>query len=228
MDAESFNDLALRVIAREATDDDRFALESEISSSAARKEEFEQLKLTHEILRTTAPLAEAAKAATPVLPAYRRNELRTAVRQHFGPVAKHPQARAPFADWMPAMRWLFGGCTVGVVAFAVVIFCFANRTVEVGLYKTDLARDGAKTLTAQDIPSAQLLSFDEDAPFNQWQSQSLAWNEHAKIWVDNERDLLHIVERVRHGKIVMQTLPLAPTDDGQREQIKQIVEQLKN
>jgi len=228
MDAELFNALALRVLAGEATDDERRALEAELASLPARREEFDQLKLTHGILRAAAPMTQAASATTPELPAYRVNELRTAVRQHFGPAANRKKNRAPFGEWIPAMRWLFAGSGVGALGFAVVIFCFANRTVEVGLYGTDLARGGDKALSAEDVPSARLVTFDADAPFDQWQNQALAWNEHAKIWVDNEHDLLHIVRRVRHGQIVMETQPLAPTNEGQREQIKQVVDALKN
>ncbi len=114
------------------------------------------------------------------------------------------------------------------MAFAVIILCFANRTVEVGLYGTDLTRGGDQTISAADLPSGRLVTFDQDAPFDQWQNQPLAWNEHAKIWVDNEHDLLHIVVRVRHGQILMETQPLAPTNEAQREQIKKLVESLRN
>jgi hypothetical protein len=228
MDAESFTDLALRVIAGEATDADRRALEAECASAPARREELEQLKLTHEILRTVAPMSEAARATTPELPAHRVNELRTAVRQHFGPAVQRPTSTVPFADWVPALRWLFAGSGAGAIAFAVIVFCFANRSIEVGLYGTDLARGGDRALTASDVSSARLITFDQDASFDQWQNQPLAWNEHAKIWIDNEHDLLHIVRRVSHGQIVMETQPLAPTNEGQREQIKKLVESLKN
>jgi hypothetical protein len=228
MDTESFTALALRVISREATDDERRALETEMASLPARREEFEQLKLTHEILRATAPMVQAAQAITPGLPAHRVNELRTAVRQHFGPATNRKKSPAPFGEWIPALRWLFAGSGLAALGFAVVVFCFANRTVEVGLYGADLVRGGDQSLTAQDVPSARLLTFDQDAPFDQWQNRPLAWNEHAKIWVDNEHDLLHIVRRVRHGQILMETQPLAPTNEGQREQIKQVVDALKN
>jgi hypothetical protein len=228
MDTESFTDLALRVISREATADDRRALDAELSAVPGRREEFEQLKVTHAILCVTVPVTEAARATTPEVPAYRMNELRTAVRQHFGPEENRKKAPAPFAEWIPAMRWLFGGSGLGAIGFAVVLLCFANRSIEVGLYKTDLARDGSQALSSSDIPSAKLVAFDQDTPFDQWQNAPLAWNERAKIWVDNEHDLLHIVQRVRHGQILTETQPLASTDEGQREQIKQVVESLKN
>jgi hypothetical protein len=227
MDAESFTALALRVISREATDDERRALEAELSSVPARREEFEQLKLTHEILRAAAPMAEAASATAPGLPAYRVNELRTAVRRHFGPAANRTKAAATPVGWIAFLRWIFAGSGVAVLGFAVVVLCFANRTVELGLYRTDLAR-GDRALSAADVPAARLVTFERDAPFDQWQNQPLAWNEHAKIWIDNEHDLLHIVRRVRHGQILMETQPLAPTNEGQREQIKRMVEALKN
>src|ERR1700683_4622004 len=179
MDAESFTDLALRVISRQATDDERRALEAEMSSTPSRREEFEQLKLTDEILRVTAPMAQATRAITPGLPAYRVNELRTAVRQHFGPAIHREKKMAPMGGFLPALRWFFAGSGIAALGFAVVVLCFANRTVEVGLYGSDLASGGAEGLSANDVPSAQLVTFDQDAPFDQWQSQPLAWNEHA-------------------------------------------------
>ena len=130
MDAESFNSLALRVISREATDDERRALETELSSVPSRRDEFEQLKLTHEILRATAPMTEAARATSPELPAYRVNELRTAVRQYFGPAANRKKNPARVGAWIPALRGFFIGSGVAALGFAVVIFCFANRTAE--------------------------------------------------------------------------------------------------
>jgi hypothetical protein len=228
MDAELFTALALRSLAGEATDDERRALETELASTPARRDEFEQLKLMHGILRAAAPMAEAARAAAPELPAYRVNELRTAVRQHFGPAAGRKKKPLPFGSWFPALRGFFIGSGVGAFGLAVTVLCFANRTVEVGLYGTDLVRGGDQSLSAADVPSARLVTFDQDTPFDQWQTRPLAWNEHAKIWVDNEHDLLHIVRRVRHGQIVLETQPLAPTNEGQRAQIKQVVEALKN
>jgi hypothetical protein len=227
MDAESFTELAVRVISREASDDERRALDAELASSPARREEFQQLILTHEILRATAPLTQAAQAISPGLPAHRVNELHTAVRQHFGPAANREKPATLSGFFLPILRWLFGGTAAGALAFAIVVFCFANRTIEVGLYGTGLARGGDNSLSAADIPAAQLVTFEQDAPFDQWQSEPLAWNEHAKIWVDNENDLLHIVRRVRFGQVIREVQPLAPTDEAQRAQINQLVDSLK-
>ncbi len=231
MDADSFNELALRVIAGEATPDERAALERELAGpgddgASARRESFTRLQRGHALLLTTAPLAGAALATEPALPAHRVNELRTAVRQHFGPVSLRP-ARQKGLGLLPALRWLFAGGGVAALAAIVLFFSFANRTVEVGLYATSLTRDGARGLTAQDVPSAKVLTFQEDAPFDLWQNEPLAWYEHAKVWVDNENDQLHIVHRVRHGEIVVETWPLAPTDDAQRAQIRDTVQALE-
>ena len=226
MDADSFTDLALRVISGETTDNERQSLEAEFSAHPERREEFQQLKITHDILRTTAPMTEAAKATEPALPAYRMGELRTAVRQHFGPAARS-QKTANAGGFFSALRWVFAGSGATLVAVAVIVVMFSNRSIEVGVYGTDLVRGEDAPLTAQDIPSARLVTFEKDTPFDQWQSQPLAWYEHAKIWVDNEHDLLHIVRRPIHGEIMTVVQPLAPTTQGQRDQIKQVVENLK-
>ena len=225
MDAHAFSELALRVIAREASETDRATLDVELAATPARRDEFEQLQITHDVLRAIAPVVEAERATTPELPAHRVGELRTAVRQHFGPEKKDVGSTV----WAHVLRWVFGGGGLAAACFAVVMFCFANKTVEVGFYSSDLARvRGYESLTAQDFASAKLLTFDQDAAFDAWQATPLAWNERAKIWVDNEHDLLYVTHRVRHGQVLTETQPLAPTDAAQREQIKSVVAGLQN
>jgi hypothetical protein len=210
MDAESFTELALRVIAGESTADEQRALEAELAAQPLLREEFEQLKITHDVLRVAAPMTEAVRATEPELPAYRLNELRTAVRQHFGPAA-HREKKAS-GGIIPALRWIFAGGGATALAVVAVLLIFV--------------RGGDTALAPSDIPTARLITFEQDAPFDQWQGQPLAWYEHAKIWVDNEHDLLHIVRRESHGHIIIQNLPLAPTTQAQRDQIKQTVESL--
>src|SRR5271154_4994997 len=126
MDADSFHALALRVISREADADERQALEQELASTLGRRETFAQLKLTYEVLAVSAPMTEAASATTPAVPAYRRNELRTAVRQHFGPAIR-PAKETSFGLFS-ALRWLFAGSGVAIVGMALVLICFGNRS----------------------------------------------------------------------------------------------------
>jgi hypothetical protein len=133
----------------------------------------------------------------------------------------------PAFGLLSALRWLFAGTGTAIVGVALVLICFGNRSVEVGLYSSDLVRSDDTALSQKDVPDAQFVTFDQDAPFDQWQNRPLAWNEHAKIWVDNEHDLLHIVRRVGFGHVVTESQPLAQSDEGQREQIKQAVETLK-
>jgi anti-sigma factor RsiW len=223
MDPESFHELALRVIAGEATPEERTTLERELAGNASRNDDFAQLRMTYDVLGTAAPMTAAASATAPELPAHRVGELRTAVRQHFGPVASRRKSE-PVLD---ALRWLFaGGGLVGLAAI-VVLLCFANRTVEVGLYSSDLERvRGEQGLFAQGVSTAKLVTFEQDAPFDAWQKQSLAWYEHAKIWVDNEHDVLHIVRRIDLGHVVQETRPLAASNEAQRAQIQQAVQDL--
>ena len=221
MDPDAFTALALRVIAREATDEDHRALDAELAARPERRGEFSELQVTHDVLRTTAPLTEAARADGPELPAYRLNELRTAVRQHFGPAAH--RGRKPGLPFL-VLRWIFTGTAAAVLGVAVVLICFSNSAIEIGLYRTNLVRGDDAGLTPASVPTARIVTFDADAAFDQWQNRPLAWYQHAKIWVDNEHDQLHVVRRAQHGHIDMLTLPLAATDQAQREQIRQIVQ----
>jgi hypothetical protein len=225
MDSEPFNDLALRVIAGEATTEERHTLETELAAHPELRDEFDQIKISYEVLRTASPMAEATRANEPELPAYRVNELRTAVRQHFGPAAN--RGKSTWSGLLSAWRWIFAGGGLTALTVLLVVLNLSNHTIEVGLYQTDQMRGESGGLTAQDVPAARLMTFDQDAPFDQWKDAPLAWYERGKVWVDNERDLLHIVRRVNHGQISKETYPLATTNDAQREQIKQAVESLE-
>jgi hypothetical protein len=224
MDADSFNDLALRVAAGEATADERRALDAELSAHPDRREEFEQIKITHDVLRTAAPMTSAASATEPELPAYRLNELKTAVRQHFGPATAKKKSNGV----LNALRWVFAGGGLTILALLIVFINLSSQTIEVGVYRDSQVRADQAPLTPQDFPSAKLMTFDQDAAFDQFQNQSLAWYEKARIWVDNEHDLLHIVRRVDHGHVSIEAMPLAPTDEGQKQQIQQVIQSLRN
>jgi hypothetical protein len=224
MEADAFTDLALRLVAGEATDAERRALEAELAAHPVRRQEFEQLTRLHALASAALPMTEAVKATQPVVPTYRMNELRTAVRQHFGPATKRPKATA--GGFFPLLRWILAGGGATVLAAIVIFFDMSDRAIEIGLYQSDLVRGDNATLVPHDVPAARIITFEQDTPFDQWQSEPLDWTEHAKIWVDNEHDLLHIVARDAHGHSVEQTEPLAPTDREQSAQIKQAVEAL--
>ena len=226
MDTDTFTDLALRVLAREATEEERRTLDAAMASDPRHREEFEQLKTTHDLLRVVAPMTDAVLAKQPELPTYRLNELRTAVRQHFGPAANRDSAENKYGLLIPALRWLLGGGVMTALAVVVVLMSFSDRSVEVGLYRTDLVRGGEASLSPTDVPTAHVVTFDQDAPFDQWK-KALAWNQHAKIWIDNENDLLHIVRRDQAGRFVEQTEPLARTNREQSEQVNRAVESLQ-
>ncbi|MCE0484651.1 MAG: hypothetical protein LV479_10490 [Methylacidiphilales bacterium] len=219
MDADTFNDLALRVIAGEATADERRALETEFASIPSRRDEFDQLRLVHEIAHTVT----SSQAVEPQLPTYRLNELRTAVRQHFGP-AKIKSGNRFSA--IAVVRWIFVGGGALIAACILVLLAYSDRSVEIGLYQTSQVRGEEAVVTPEAVPSAHLVTFDQDSSFADWQNRPLAWNEHAKIWIDDEHDQLHIVRRGPDGKTVQETQPLASGNQAQRAQIQQVVESI--
>ena len=108
----------------------------------------------------------------------------------------------------------------------MIFLSLSNRSVEVGLYRTDLVRGGNVSLAPENMPSAQVVTFDEDAAFDQWQ-HTLAWYQHGKVWVDNETNLLHTLRRDANGHLVDHTEPLAATDAEQRDQISAAVASLQ-
>ena len=217
MDADTFTDLALQVLAGEADAATRQTLEHALEADPQLGARFNEMKLTHDAFLVAAPLAQAETSTQPELPAYRVNELRTAVRQHFGPARN----RAP-QTLFSRLRWLWASGALAGFAVVLALMFLSDRTVEVGLYRTNLMRGNEGDVTPQ-TTTAKVVLFDQDAPFDQWQ-KTLAWNQHAKIWIDNEHDLLHVLYRDHNGKLAEVTEPLAPTTENERVQIEQAIQ----
>ena len=218
MDADTFTDLALQVLAGNADAATRQSLDRAMEADPQLRARFADLKLTHDAFLVAAPLATAESAAQPELPAYRVNELRTAVRQHFGP-AKN-RAGQPHPHFLLLRRLWVTGVMAGLALVLAQMF-LSDRSVEVGLYRSDVMRGDNGDVTPQGT-IAKVVLFDQDAPFDEWQ-KTLAWNQHAKIWIDNEHDLVHVLYRDRNGKLAEVTEPLAPSAAEERTQIEQAI-----
>ena len=118
MNDEHFFDLAMKVIARQATDAERAELDALLAREPGRKTEFEQLKAEVRVAREALPLVNATEATKGELPAYARGRLQTKVRQTLGRPAAEKEPDRSFA-W--GLRWWLGLAAATAVVVLVAL-----------------------------------------------------------------------------------------------------------
>ena len=102
MNDERFFDLAMKVIARQATDAQRAELDDLLTSRPELKAEYERLQAEVKIAKETLPLVNATEATAGEFPAYARGRLQTKVRQTIG----RPQtAGEPKSERERSLMW---------------------------------------------------------------------------------------------------------------------------
>jgi hypothetical protein len=120
MNADHFFDLAMQVIARQATKAQGAELDGLVARQPELKAEFERLQADVRLAREVLPLVNAALATVPGLPGYARGRLQTKVRQTLGPPpvpdeAPEEEGSGTFYRW----RWI-----LGLVAATAVVVLF--------------------------------------------------------------------------------------------------------
>src|SRR5207253_1098340 len=81
---QSFFELAMKVIARQATDAERADLHALLAQQPELRAEFARLEADAGVAKDVLPLITACTASTGEFPAYARERLQTAVRQTLG------------------------------------------------------------------------------------------------------------------------------------------------
>src|ERR1035437_2107759 len=130
MNDDHFFDLAMKVIARQATEAERAELDALIARQPELKAEYERLQADVRLAREVLPLVSATEATAPELPAYARGRLQTKVRETLGrpPVpggAPEEDALGTLWKW----RWMLGlAAATAVVALLLLDRKSTRRT----------------------------------------------------------------------------------------------------
>jgi hypothetical protein len=149
MNDERFFDLAMKVIARHATDAERAELDAFLARDPELRAEFERLQADAQVAKDALPLVDATQATAGEFPAYARGSLQTRVRQTLGrPAVEKEPNRALAWRW----RWVLGL----TAATAVVVFVLIptlrpqpETVVQVAVLDTAGATRGADTNEVQ-------------------------------------------------------------------------------
>jgi anti-sigma factor RsiW len=119
MNDQRFHDLAMKVLARQATDADRVELDSLLAGNPQLKAEFARLRVDVRIGTELLPVVAATEATAPEFPAYARERLQTKVRQSLG--ANLPSAKEAESARGWVWRLWLGLATVTAVIVTMLI-----------------------------------------------------------------------------------------------------------
>ncbi len=125
---QHFFDLALKVIARHATDTERAELDALLAGEPELKTEFERLQADVRTAKDALPLVSAAQAPGGELPAYARGRLQKKVRQTLGrPAAEKEPDRSLTWNW----RWVLGLAAAAAVVLLAALPMFRTSNTPV-------------------------------------------------------------------------------------------------
>jgi hypothetical protein len=149
MNDDHFFDLAMKVIARQASEAERAELDALVARQPGLKAEFERLQADVRLAREVLPLVSATQATAPELPAYARGRLQTKVRETLGrPQVPGEASKEDVLGTLWKWRWILGlaAATAVVVLFLLpVLSRSAPPLVQVAMLDTAGATRGSDT-----------------------------------------------------------------------------------
>jgi hypothetical protein len=178
MNDERFFDLAMKVIARQATDAERAELEALLARESQLRVEFERLQADARMAKDALPLVDATQATVGELPTYARGRLQTKVRQTLGrPAGETEPDRSLAWGW----RWALGLAATVVVVLLVALPMFHTPNapvIQLAMLDTAGATRGADTndaaLLLETWSAATLEWFSSAEVFRDWKSKDKA------------------------------------------------------
>lgn len=211
MNDERFFDLAMKVIAGQATDAERAELDALLAREPKLRAEFTRLHADARVAKDALPLVDATQATTGELPAYARGRLQTKVRQTLGRPAEQEPDRSLAAGW----RWLLGVATATAVVLVVVLPIFRTPdgpVIQLAMLDTTGGTRGSDTnevqLLRQGWNVATMDSFSEIQLLRAWETNWPAGKQTAvKIIYDRAAAEMRVLGR-RGGSRFTKDFPI--------------------
>ena len=183
MNDQRFFDLAMKNIARQATDAEQAELDALLASHPELKAELEKLRTDARLAREVLPLAAAAESSTGQFPAYARERLQTKVRQTLGDA----HATAQRSGWN--LKWLMG-FAASVAVILVLVFPLLKPTapvIQVAMLDSTGAVRGAESDEAKIIQGewkgSIVQTFAQSAELEAWQT----------VWPDGSKPAVKVI-----------------------------------
>lgn len=212
MNDERFFDLAMKVIARQATDAERADLDTRLGREPALRAEFARLQADVRVAKDALPLVDATQATTGELPAYARGRLQSKVQQTLG--RPEPAGKEPDRSLAWGWRWLLGLAAAAAVVLLVALPMFRTPSAPViQLAMLDVAGGtrGGETnevaLLQQTWANAKLKPFSKPELLRAWETNWLARADMVKIIYDRNAAEVRVLGRWK-GKSFQKAFPV--------------------
>jgi hypothetical protein len=230
MNDDRFFDLAMKSIARQATEAERAELDALVARQPELKAEFERLQADVRLAREVLPLVSATEASVPELPAYARGRLQTKVRETLGrPPVPEDDALGRLWKW----RWMLGlAAATAVVALFLLpaLSRSAPPMIQVAMLDTAGATRGSDTnemsLLRQTWEAAAVDSFTGMEALHAWETNWPAQNRRpvVKIVFDRAAGEVRILGRWK-GESFAKTLMVEQDLAATLQQAKAFINQ---
>jgi len=177
MNDQNFFDLAMKAIARQASDAELAELDALLASHPGRKLEFERLQADVRTAKETLALANATGATTPELPGYARGRLQTKVQQTLGRSSKPVE---PAGIGQMLRKWWIAALATGVMAAAVIFLAAfplsSHPMIQVAMLDTAGTVRGSTgddvAILTQQWKNSTFQSFDKTDSLKNWETNS--------------------------------------------------------
>ena len=180
---QQFFDLAMKVLANQATDAERAELDSAVVRDSDLKAELERLREESQILKEALPLVNATQTEAGELPGYARTRLQAKVRQTLGRTSEADQVEGRGVIW-GWRAWLLGfAAATALIAILVVPTFLKSPAPIVQVAMLDLVGTTRGTNAPGVEPLRQtwkespVESFSSASALEQWEK---TWPENAK------------------------------------------------
>jgi hypothetical protein len=217
MNDQHFFDLAMKVIARQATDVERAELDSAVAGDSNLKAELERLRAESRVFKEVLPLVEATGAKGAELPDYARARLQAKVSQTFRNtrVPERDERKTFFAGWR---LWALGlAAATALLAILLVPLFTKPPALMVQVAMLDLAgatrgSDNPELNTLKEAwKESSVESFSSTKALDEWEKK---WPDDgrkpvAKIVYDRSAGELRVTGRF-DGTRFEKTFPVEP------------------
>ena len=230
MNDDHFFDLAMKVIARQATEAERAELDALVARQPELKAEFQRLQADVRLAREVLPLVSATEATAPELPAYARGRLQTKVRETLGrPPVPEEDGMGSLWKW----RWILGlsAATAVVALFLLpILIRSAPPMIQVAMLDIAGATRGSDTnetlLLRQTWEKATVDSFTGMEALHAWETNWPAQNNGpvVKVVFDRAAGEVRILGRWR-GESFTKTFVVEQDLTATLEQAKSFIKQ---
>ncbi|MGO8741827.1 MAG: hypothetical protein ACLQUR_05445 [Limisphaerales bacterium] len=170
---ERFFDLAMKVIAGQASDAERAELDTLLTRESKMSAEFSRLQSDVRVAKDALPLVNAMETTAGEFPAYARERLQTKVRQTLGRPAGEKEPDRSFA-W--GLRWVLGLAAAAAVVVLVVLPMFhppTSPTIQLAMLESGGTRGSATdevALLKQTWQTTVVHSFSDAEALRAWET----------------------------------------------------------